>query len=461
MNMQKLMCLATALLMLSAAAVAQTVFPNGIVVGKVSRDCRIDGVKADGVTDDTLSINTCISNALSMGYGKVQLPSGQILISTSKTSGGINLTNIRGLDFGGAVWADFPGSNGSDPQDSNTTEIKCNTGNKPCMELTGSEGMFIHDLYFRAANTYSAPSQTGIVDARDNAGGGGSSNQFCFSQFNVLERVSVFMDDMPSANTGQGSVGLYNVGAEHFTLNVTSFAADRPAFFSAQNTLSITGAYQTIATGCPASMTIVDVFMGNFNIQNVRTGTAANVAVEIHDGFNFNFVNAHTITGNTVTNSPAFGLYTDSSPTSGSSSNIRIQAQIENANPASLAFPILLVCVNTDRLDLDVVTAATTAGTGSWIGFCTQGLKISNSRLRVKVANGQNLPLLQNGAATVSNSEINLGSTAATNMSALTLFNDIIHAPGFSTSSSLTLPAGFSGMLFDDDGFSLYNAVTH
>ena len=175
------------------------------------RDCRIDGVKADGVTDDSAAVNRCIATAVADRQSSVIIPCGRVWHLFP-----INLTNIQGLDFGGCTGDSA--TNGDPTVDSpfqrNNTEFLCNTG-AVCFDRTGSSSVTISRLNITTASnaTFTNPGVVGVLDGRDNAGGGGSSNPFCFSQYNGLDRVFITMHHNQSVNSGNGTIGVYNVNA--------------------------------------------------------------------------------------------------------------------------------------------------------------------------------------------------------------------------------------------------------
>jgi hypothetical protein len=264
-------------------------------------------VQGDGVSDDYAVLQNAINGAIYTNNPRVSIPCGKVLIKTA-----LNLTNIQGLEIKGCspMFGGF-GENGI--TNTNVTELRGNTGTV-VLDITGSSQIRIKDIEIRVANTYATPSKIGILMARDDGGaGGGSSNPFCFSQFNILENVFIWMDSSAAVTT-RGRVALYNVGAEHFTIHGGLFRGDSGAYFSNSNQLAFTGPYQTIQTGCPSSMTDVKVLGGTS-----FAAAGANSGLELGGTqlINFEFDNIHILNVGTATYAMSFNT--------SSSGAIRIQ----------------------------------------------------------------------------------------------------------------------------------------
>lgn len=242
-----------------------------ISVPKVIRDARQDGVVCDGVTEDGVNINTALTNAVAAQQSIVVLPAGTCKVSTS-----LNMTNRSGLKLRGGGM----GNHTETPV--GLTKILCNTGTSPCIDRTGSSEGALEELTLNILNTFSTPSQVAILMGRDNAAGGGAG-PFCFSQFNHDTHLQIETDSNLTLNSGQGYVGIYDINAELYSIEDSDIIANTPAWFDTANTLAISSAYQTLQTGCSASMTGVTskntgwTGEGNgvnqiFNIQGSPTG---------------------------------------------------------------------------------------------------------------------------------------------------------------------------------------------
>jgi hypothetical protein len=186
-----------------------------------------------GANDSGPAINNAIAAA---GNGSVQLPIGTYLIDNP-----VNLTGKTGNRFIG------PQSQSNLSLGGQATLI-CNTGSKPCIDMTGSNGVSIEHLVLKSGS--SSPSCIGILQARNSSAGG-------IAQQNVLDNVTViFATGRTSCNAGKGTIGVYNYAAELSDYLNVYLQTDTPVVFSSQNKLGITSPYQTIATGAK-SMTEV------------------------------------------------------------------------------------------------------------------------------------------------------------------------------------------------------------
>lgn len=220
---------------------------GGLSSTKAYRDARQDGVVCDGVTEDGAHINTAIANAITNQQSIVILPataSG----SGCKVSTSLNMTNRSAIKLRGGGMG-----NHVEPHNNRTT-ILCNTGTSPCIDRTGSSEQSVEEITLSIQNAFSTPSTVAMLLGRDNALGGGTG-VFCFAQFNHDRHIQIEADNNAVVNGGRGYIGIYNVGAELYTIEDSDIIANVPAWFDTANTLSIASAYQTLQTGCPASMT--------------------------------------------------------------------------------------------------------------------------------------------------------------------------------------------------------------
>lgn len=230
----------------------------------MSRDCRADGMKSDGVTDDSAAVNTCIANAKANKQTHVLFPSG----TTIWTAATINGTNFPGIHISGTAFE----ADATNPptQSQGITNIICNQGTtKICLDLTGSGSAEVDHLTMNIAKGVQGVG-IGILQGRDNAGGGGSANPLCFTEaYNIHD---IYWTDNGGSNTalnsGRGFIGIYNVSAENGIYNNVHGLADTNILFSQNNVLGIASPYQTLQTGCPLSMTGVTM------VNPVLTGSA-------------------------------------------------------------------------------------------------------------------------------------------------------------------------------------------
>lgn len=234
---------------------------SGTSISKVLRDARQDGVVCNGATDDSAAITLALTNAFAAGQGGIQLPSGQCKVNTT-----VNDTNKPDMDVSGSNSnEDYSTAIGGQNYGITPTQILCNTGATPCWDATGSGRFRLRNISFRAQTSYSAPSQIGIMLGRDNApsnpGWTTGIGTYCFPQENKLENVWIYFDSIPAA-TAVGTVAVYNVGAEQFQMIGGGYIADNPVFMAATNLLGLSSPYQTLATGCPASMSEVKIGHG-------------------------------------------------------------------------------------------------------------------------------------------------------------------------------------------------------
>jgi Pectate lyase superfamily protein len=185
------------------------------------------GAVCDGTTYDDAAINKTIVAAAANKSGQINFPAGTCRIGHS-----INLTNIpQGLVLHGQGRTDIGLAAG--------TRILGETGGV-MVDLTGSSFVTIEQLTLFAGSTN--PSTIGVLDARSAAN--------IYSQFNVLRNITIKLPDIPSANGGHGTVGVYNYAAEIFDLDEVYAYADTPVVVFNDNLWSLSSPNTTIiATG--------------------------------------------------------------------------------------------------------------------------------------------------------------------------------------------------------------------
>jgi hypothetical protein len=381
---------------------------GGFSVAKYTRDCRSDGtIDTTGTADSSTVINTCVANAVANNQGAVTIPCGLI-----KANSVINLTNLaNGIDFSGCGGtAVFNAGSTNIPSNvGNVTVFLGNTGNM-VIDATGSSSVSFHDFNIatQSANaTFTNPSIVGIVYGRDNGGsGGGSANPFCFSQFNKLYNVYIAMHHAQTVNSNNGTIAVYNVNAEHWKiLAQTRFEADRTMMFMTSNGVGVSSPYQTIQTGCPASMTLVSVDHNS----SLGSGTSG-LSMILSQASEINFTNQHTQAG-VSSNSPAFEL---SGPAGASGVHIdgrceNEQATVNSANGVCIQFK-----GTANDVHVTLGTSALTGSTGAWIGTDANGYTISDSDFRIETTDGgSTLPLLSASTVTLKNTKLFLSNSTS------------------------------------------------
>jgi hypothetical protein len=386
-------------------------------------------VVADGVTDDSGHINSCVASAIAGKYGAIKFPSGQIKVNTP-----LNFTNLASLKIMGAS----PGFGGFGDliSQATMTELLCNTG-AVCWDNTGSSWLDIRDIELRTTNLFSNPSTVGMLFGRDNAAGGGTG-QYCYSQFNTLTNVVVYFEPLASA-TAKGRIGLYNIGAEHFTIHGGLFRGDVGAFFGLTNPLAVASAYQTLQTSCPASMTVVDVDSAtSFQAAGLTSNQSA---IEFFGAqlANFNFRSFHAINSN-GNGAQAINFNNGG----GTAYNMYMQGQLEGF-PRAYNF--------NGNLDSSTLATTSVSPTSSLIGVGV-GISITNSKIALTQLNGTPQAVFSAGSGnTFKGDEIHAGPFAGLSgiaSSNITLLQSKVYMPG--TSANISVAAGSKYELIDDAG---------
>jgi hypothetical protein len=413
---------------------------GGLNIGKVIRDARQDGVKCDGTTDDSAAITLSLVNAYAAGQGAVQLPSGQCKVNTT-----INDTNKPNLDvYGSNSNEDWSTTTTNQNFGTTLTQLLCNTGSTPCWDATGSGRARLMNFGLRAAAGYTSPSQIGFMFGRDNAVSGPAwttgTGTFCFAQENKLENVWVYFDTRPAA-TAVGTVAVYNVGAEQFQILGGGYIADNPVFITATNDLSLASPYQTLATGCPASMTEVKVGHGASFQAWTRSAFDLRGVIDFESEKDTEILNGVIGTNH----SPAVTINSGANvPT-----NITLQGQDEGFD-----FPLTLN-TSVEGLDARLTAVAPTAAGLIVIG---NGITVSDCYINMPQINGTIQPLVNilSGTATMRGCIIFEGKNLGTGAGAanVTLTNSTIYAPGLTDTQVNTFKAGSSYDVFDSTGRS-------
>ncbi len=405
-------------------------------ISKLSRDCRQDGVVADGTVEDGAAVNNCIVNAIAANQAIAQLPCGPIKISTS-----INLTNRPGFTLQGC------GTYGTNDNTvvGNITFIKCNTGNA-CIDTVGSGNTTIRNMTLRIANTYATPSTIGILEGRDNALGGGNG-RFCFAELDRFEKLTIWTDHNMGINAGRGYIGVYNIAAEHQRYGSMKVFADTDFFFATSNVLGLASAYQTLQTGCPGSMTIV-------NFDDVSMTVNGGSGIEAWTTAGFRFGNAVEI--DFTTNDTAFqaGIATNGTYMIGWSGYVHVENMI-----ATDSF-LTLGATTVDKNELTAFIGGST-GSGSYVSFAGTGQTITDNIFKVNTQNeGAGVrQFVGNSANTIKGGELWIGTTANPQTAAsITLTGVKVYAQGFAD-AQVTFNSASDYMLQSDTGTSRVTSI--
>lgn len=125
----------------------------------------------------------------------------------------------------------------------NGTVIHMNTGGVG-IDFTGTQAVKTSNITFDSTDPLlTNPSTVGILSAR--------SITSQYAQFNVFDNVSVLMHNDPASNSGQGTIGIYNIASEITTYRDIYVSANSPLVITSTNIKNIASPYQTI--GGPTS----------------------------------------------------------------------------------------------------------------------------------------------------------------------------------------------------------------
>ena len=206
-------------------------------------DVRHFGVFPSTTDDQSAAINKAIAYAVANGYSRILLPSGQFLLQSP-----INLTNFNGAQLIGAGTAFGFG----DEWGTSHTRLICDTGTV-CIDTNGSSNQVLEHFTLGPGSTN--PSTIGILQGRNSS----TSFPTLYSQFNKLFDITInFYQVNPIANGGRGTIGVYNVGAEGTTYELTYVRTGEPFLLADTNILNVASRYQpTFSQGVPQSMSNV------------------------------------------------------------------------------------------------------------------------------------------------------------------------------------------------------------
>jgi hypothetical protein len=353
---------------------------------------RAFGATGDGSTDDSAAINAAIAAAQQTGaVSRVYFPPGRYRLRSC-----VNVTDTEGIElYGDPVNTTDAAELDSASATSRMAVLLGDTGN--CvLDFLGSERVTLRNIGIRVRSDYATPAKVGLLFGR--------SSTHTWAQLNTVEDVLIFMDSIPAASA-RGTLGVYNVAAEHFTMNRAHIIADEPLAMASTNVLSLSSPYKG-NPAAPASMTIVSM------TQNVFRAWA-NAGTEFWD--------VYTVS--------CYECYWSRQPGSAArwaivlngARNMNFTGQIEEF-PASL-----LVGTDSEAVHARLSLISPTEQF-MWISSAT--LKSSDISIYANVANTQQF---LGGAGTVSGSTLRLGNSSGINNTSITLSNTLVQAVGAQT----------------------------
>lgn len=400
------------------------------------------GLVADSVTDNSAAINNAITKANTAGGGIVYIPCGNYAVTTA-----INLTNTGNVKLQGCGRGLFNTDTTDAANSSNSTTIRCLVSTV-CIDTTGSSYMTISDMNIGSNPAYGPNVSPAIIlQGRDNA----SPGNFCFSQFNVFKNLSVYAFHNQAANSGIGTTAIYNVGGEEATYDNVITTSDTGYYFGTASDFGVTSVYQTLQTGCPASMAETKILGGA--IRFTATGSPSIGAGIIAHNTNSFYVSPDTQLG-ASNGGTGYAVYF------GGATNNQwlLYGQAENQTAPGSLIALAAGC-SLDHVVIDMLTSSQSGSTQYWTTL-TGGQTITNSKIRVAVPNGTVQPMFNNLSLTWKGGEIDLGTTATgTSWGNITLSSGtIVNADGF-TDSQVTFNSASQYVLLDTTGSSLFGPV--
>lgn len=166
--------------------------------------------------DDSPRFKRAIDAAIAQGVHKLILTESSYVFNTS-----IDMTDIRnGLVLEGR---------------SEGTVLVGNTGGI-CLDLTGSQKTNLKNIRIVGGETN--PSTIGVLYAR--------STDNIYAEFNTLENIEISLPSVPSANSGIGTIGIYNFSSEIGAGHDITIDADLPVVLTNKNIFNVASAFTTI-----------------------------------------------------------------------------------------------------------------------------------------------------------------------------------------------------------------------
>ena len=301
------------------------------------------------------------------------------------------------------------------------TSIIANTGTV-AIDTVGSQNVTLSDFSICASSEcngsspISNPAKIGILMGR-------SAAPYNYAQFHYYQRIHIFLPRNPSATT-RGTIGIYNVAAEHWNADDLFIIADLPIGMASTNVLNISS--PTAGNlGDPASMTLA-------TLRNVGMRAWTHAGIEFWDAQNIRLENCYWSRQSQSQMKWAMNFNQNSSL-------ISATGQIEQF-PAVANFN-----QSADHIDLSPLIDAPTE---ALLGL--NPVVISSSRFNIKQKNGTLQPLAGSGSgASIIGSSITLNAGQTLVSPNLTLKGTIIHAPAVSPSAvSVSTDSHYLG-LFD------------
>lgn len=181
--------------------------------------------------DGTGGLGEAIAALDTVAGGAVHISPGYSLITKA---GGVNATNNTGSSAPLQIYGDGM-----------QRSVLLGRNNGVMLDLCGRENTTLRDFMLDSVSQ-STPSTIGVLLARTSGHG--------FSQFNHFSRLRVTIEDVAAANGANGSVGLYNYGAELLSLEDCHFSGNWGVVHTQTNVFSVTSAYQTLINGSVSSV---------------------------------------------------------------------------------------------------------------------------------------------------------------------------------------------------------------
>jgi hypothetical protein len=214
-------------------------------------------------------------------------------------------------------------------------------------------------------------------------------------------------------------------------------------FFASRNILKVESPYQSLATGCPVSMTGVI-----FNDVSVTATHGSGIEIWDSGEFVLNFFEV------------VYGMYTKEFAVALNGPLVwEIKGNIHVERPNAPGNFLSIASKTTDHIDLHA-NVGLVNGSAAYVNLNGNDLTITNSKLAVRCQTGTCQTMFTNGGTGNQwrGGEIDLGTTTPPlNASNLTITGAVVHADGFKN-----WQVKFSGsskfLLLDDDGVSVVSA---
>ncbi len=410
-------------------------------------DARQFGVVPSTTVDQSAAINKAIAYAVANGYSRILLPSGQFLLNRA-----INLTNFNNAQLIGAGSA----LGYDDTWGTSQTRLICNTGTV-CIDTNGSSNQLLENFTLGQASTN--PSTIGILQGRNS-----TNEQTKFSQFNKLLRITIhFWLVNGTANGGRGTIGVYNVGAEITTYELTYVRCGEPFLLADTNILHVSSPYQPTFSSekVPQSMTNV-AFVNSWGT-GLNLAAAGFLELSGHVTQNINLY-ATGSTGDSAGGGPTVAIILRDD-----ASALRIHGgQWENYYSFMSIYASRPEAADSLSIDTDVVCDASipwcTGGTTGMINLYANGQSsffIVWSDVKIKQYPSQVHPFFGtvDPGANWRGGTLDIASSSGINSPNLALANVTIKASGL-YSKSISVQSGSNYFLLANDGQRFVGGLT-